>query len=345
MVFLFSALMARADLLKELLASYRRDDDARFKETAEKIIEEERKKHHTVLAKELESIMHSDTRKLESSQSAEQSRPPTDADSELPLVEVKEPGRYLDDLVLDDDTRQVLQRMMYEFREWDILKANGLDPVQRVLFCGPSGCGKTATAEAVSSELGLPLLYIRFDAIVSSLLGETATNLRKVFDFASQGQWVVLFDEFDAIGQSRETETGHGEMKRVLNSLLQIMENFDGHSLLIAATNFGESLDRAIWRRFDEVVGFRMPEEEDLRALIEMRLSPVDFDDDQVDKIVEGIGEATFADAERVCFDIRKSCALQGSDNVSDADVKNAISRFDYRNAVLSSVSSPMGET
>lgn len=337
--------MARADLLKELLASYRRNDDSRFEEIAEKIIEEERKKHHTVLANDLENIMQADTGTRNSGRSVDHFSPPTDSDSGLPLVEVKEPSRRLEDLVLDEETLQVLQKVMYEFREWDILKMNGLSPVHRILFCGPSGCGKTATAEAVSSELGLPLLYVRFDAIVSSFLGETSENLRKVFDFASKDQWVILFDEFDALGQSREEKSEHGEMKRVVNSLLQVMDNFQGRSLMIAATNYEESLDRAIWRRFDEVVGFDLPTESDLRRLIKKRLSPVKFDSNHVDMLVEKLTGSTFADAERVCLDVRKSCVLRGMNEVTIDDIEEALSRFDYRDSVLSRAFSDRGST
>ena len=96
----------------------------------------------------------------------------------------------------------------------------------------------------------MPLLYVRFDSVVSSLLGETSTNIRKVFEFAGRGQWVLLFDEFDSVGRSRDDITEHGEIKRVVNSFLQIMDGFRGRSLVIAATNFEQVLDPAIWRRF-----------------------------------------------------------------------------------------------
>ncbi len=128
-----------------------------------------------------------------------------------------------------------------------VLEANGLVPIRRVIFCGPSGCGKTAMAEAMSAELAIPMLYVRFDAVVSSLLGETAANLRKVFEYARRGQWVLFFDEFDAIGRSRDDTTEHGEIKLVLNSFLQIVDNFDGRSLVIAATNFEQVLDPAVY--------------------------------------------------------------------------------------------------
>ncbi len=171
--------------------------------------------------------------------------------------------------------RRLVDRIILEFREWEVLEANGLTPVRRILFCGPSGCGKSATAEAIATEMSLPLLYVRFDAVISSLLGETAANLRKVFDYARRGQWVILFDEFDAIGRSRDDPTEHGEIKRVVSSFLQIMDNFDGRSLIIAATNFEQSLDPAIWRRFDDVVRFDLPTPVQLRTFIRKQLNTV----------------------------------------------------------------------
>ncbi len=118
---------------------------------------------------------------------------------------------------------------------------------------------KPPRPEALSRELGVPLLVVRFDAVVSSLLGETAANLRKVFDYVARGVWVVLFDEFDAIGRSRDDSTEHGELKRVVNAFLQMLDRFSGRSLIVAATNFEQALDPALWRRFDEIVRFERP--------------------------------------------------------------------------------------
>ena len=195
--------MARADLLKRLFESYQKADDAGFRATAAEIIEEERKKHHTILANELQRILNNGVRSLNRFQAANSpfDPVPTDNDRRIPLIAIRTPDRYLDDLVLDNSIRASVSRLMTEFRSWEVLEANGLIPVRRVLFCGPSGCGKTATAEAIAAEIGLPMLYVRFDSVVSSLLGETAANLRKVFDYAERGQWVLFFDEFDAIGR------------------------------------------------------------------------------------------------------------------------------------------------
>jgi SpoVK/Ycf46/Vps4 family AAA+-type ATPase len=248
---------------------------------------------------------------------------------------IRQPDRYLEDLVLTETVRAGIDRIITEFREWEVLEANGLSPISRVLFCGPSGCGKTATAEAIAAELGLPLLYVRFDSVVSSLLGETAANLRKVFDYALRGQWVMLFDEFDAIGRSRDDATEHGEIKRVVNSYLQIMDNFTGRSLVISATNFESSLDPAVWRRFDEVLRLERPSEDHLKMLIRKRLKPLPFESSHVDQIANELTGATFADAERVCLDIRKQCAMRGQRAIKPADFREALQRHGYRQSVL----------
>ena len=260
---------------------------------------------------------------------------PTDSDRRTPLLAVRTPDRYFSDMVLDEAVTRVLKHVMCEIRGREILEAHGLVPVRRLLFCGPSGCGKTACAEAIAAELGLPMLYVRFDSVVSSLLGETATNLRKVFDYASRGQWIVLFDEFDAIGRSRDDATEHGEIKRVVNSFLQLIDGFDGRSLVIAATNFDQALDPAIWRRFDDVIRFDLPDANAIEALMRKRLRPLQVTPSQIRTLVESVGAASFADAERVCFDARRRCALAGSITLRDHDIHSALERHSYRRDVL----------
>ena len=328
--------MARADLLKRLFESFQKRDDAGFRTAAEEIVAEERKKHHPVLANELQRILANGTRTMEQVHSAQRVFDPVPMDGErrTPLLTIRTPDRYFNDLVLRPDTRSTFDRIMNEVRGWDVLEANALTPARRLLFCGPSGCGKTAAAEALSAELGLPMLYVRFDSVVSSLLGETAANLRKVFDYASRGQWVMFFDEFDAIGRSRDDVTEHGEIKRVVNSFLQLLDGFEGRSVVIAATNFEQVLDPAIWRRFDEVVRFELPTREFLEALVVLRLRPLRSQKKQIGDLVDALVEATFADAERVCFDARKRCALDGSSSLRQADIEAAIERFRYRQSV-----------
>lgn len=328
--------MTRADHLKRLIQSHNCRDDSAFRDAASKIIEEEREKHHAIVAYELEQILNGDIRDVpQRTDMLLFDPPPVDIDSKTPLFQIRRPEKYLSDLVLGEALQRFLGRLLREFADWEILQANGLQPVQRVLFCGPPGCGKTAAAEAIAGEIGLPLLYVRFDAIVSSLLGETASNLQKVFDYARKGQWVIFFDEFDAIARSRDDVTEHGEIKRVVNSFLQILDNFRGRSLVIAATNFEQSLDPAIWRRFDEILHFDKPTADQLRSLVRIRLRPLRYEADQAEEIVGAVSGSTFADAERVCLDIRKHAALNGDVAVTEEAMRDSVSRYIYRRSIL----------
>ena len=329
----------RSDLLKRLFHSHQQRDDRAFRLAADEIIQEERKKQHPVVAIELERALKNGHATGNGDHTmVPYDPPPMDAERRTTLLEVRTPRRYLDDVILSPQLKAAVDRLMVEFRAWEVLEANGIPPLRRVLFCGPSGSGKTVTAEAIAAELGLALLYVRFDAVVSSLLGETAANLRKVFEYARRGQWVMLFDEFDAIGRSRDDPTEHGEIKRVVNSFLQILDNFDGHSLIIAATNFEESLDLAIWRRFDDVLRFDQPGTEQLRALVKRQIGSLHHPAAVVDELVAALSSASFADAERVCLDVRRACAIRGDRRIQPEDVASAVSRYVTRLSVLERV-------
>ena len=329
--------MARADLMKKLFQSYQHRDDRRFREVAAAIVEDERKKHHVLLAHELQRILSNNSNGADEACGINSiyDPVPTDADRKTRLITIRSPGRYFEELVLDKRTRESLNQVLAEVRGWDILEAHGLPPTRRVLFCGPSGCGKTSSAEAVAAELALPLLYVRFDSVVSSLLGATAANLRKVFDYASRGNWVIFFDEFDAIGRSRDDATEHGEIKRLVNTFLQLLDGFTGRSLVIAATNFEQALDPAIWRRFDDILRFERPNANDLERLICRRLSSLQYTAAQLQSLVQALMGATYADAERVCFDLRRRCALDGTDLPDGEHLDQALKRYRYRRNVL----------
>ena len=327
--------MARADLLKQLFRAYRESGRESFMEVARSIADEERKKHHPALANELLRILNNGVVAAAPSLRGTFQPPPRDHEKKAALLDIKHPDRYLQELVLHAGTEEVLLKVMREFRQWDILESNGLQPSHKLLFCGPPGCGKTATAEAIAAELGLPLVYIRFDSVVSSLLGETASNLRKVFEYIHEDTWVVLFDEFDAIGRSRDDATEHGEIKRVVNAFLQMLDNFHGRSLLIAATNFEQALDPALWRRFDEVVRFERPTVGQIEELLKNRLSHVRNSKVSTNRYVSKLEGSTFGDIERIATDVLKSCALDGRTRLQPEDIKRAMESHAFRRQVM----------
>lgn len=217
------------------------------------------------------------------------------------LLDLREPVRRLEDAILSDETRSAMEEVLQEHHHQERLACYGLRPADRLLFYGPPGCGKTLTAEVIASELGLPLAIVRVDAVVSSYLGETAANLRKVFDFAAATASVVLFDEFDALAKERADEAEHGELRRVINAVLQIMDAYAGRSVLIAATNHESILDFAVWRRFEEVLVFEPPNLEQLHRLLALKLRGVrrefEVEDGAVTALFKGM---MHTDVERV---------------------------------------------
>src|SRR5262249_21348903 len=179
---------------------------------------------------------------------------PRDPDRDAALVDMRQPERTRAEIVLSAELTRKLDRIEDEHRSRDMFARQGLAPKTRLLFVGPPGCGKTLCAEILAADLGLPLLYARFDGIVSSYLGETASNLRRLFEYARPRLSVLFFDEFDAIGKRRDDAQEVGELKRVVSSFLQLLDSYPRENVVVAATNHEGLLDEALWRRFDEIL-------------------------------------------------------------------------------------------
>ena len=306
--------MSNGKLLKQLIRSGAEGDLDAFRGVAKQVIVEERQKQHHLLANDLEAILYGHVRAPSSPALRRLAETvPEDRERGIPLLALREPVRGLDDVVLSPKNLSMVEELLREHNREEVLKAHGLRPSDRVLLYGPPGCGKTLTAEAIASELGRPLAVVRTDSVVSSFLGETAANLRKVFDFAASSPMVVLFDEFDAVGKEREDASEHGELRRVVNAVLQMLDSYDGRSLIVAATNHEGMLDSAVWRRFEEVLFLKSPTAAELRRLLAVKLRGVrrEFEIGEVVRWGWFKG-AAHADVERIVRRAVKEMVLAG---------------------------------
>jgi SpoVK/Ycf46/Vps4 family AAA+-type ATPase len=306
--------------LRKLIASY--GDKAEFMRVAEEIIEEEKRKKNNLLARDLKNILDYQNNALNNTKSL---KIPSDRERGLPLLEIKKFKKDWTDIIITNKIRCSLENIIEENDKKEILNAYGLKPKQKLMFFGPPGCGKTLTAQVLSGILGYPLIYIRFDGVISSYLGETAGNLRKIFDYIRDGKWIVFFDEFDVIGKQRDDPFEHGEMKRVVNNFLQMIDNFSGESIIICATNHQHLLDPALWRRFDEILLFDIPNKENRIKLIRRNLRSFRTASIDYPSIAEKMGGMSPADIEMICLNAIKRNILDNKGTISMEDINNQL--------------------
>ena len=240
------------------------------------------------------------------------------------MVEIIEPQKSSQDIILSSENTGLLSGLAEEYKRGETLRRHGLSVRSRLLFCGPPGCGKSITAEAFANELNLNLLIVRLDSVVSSFLGETASNLRSVFEAAEKRPCVLFFDEFDAIAMARKNGTEHGELRRVVNSLLMFIERFEGKGFLIAATNLEASLDSALWRRFDEVVLFERPTAAKIKSMLKLKTKnfPAEFNIESRAKELAGF---SYSEIERVCIQAIKIAILNSRKTLSQPDFDKSL--------------------
>lgn len=309
--------MARGELMKKLFASHGRDDE--FRAVAELIIDEEEKKNNRVLAKSLRrTLEHGPARPARPKALAPLIPFPEAAGD---FIELVEPRHDKHDVILSSDNVRVFTGLLREFRRADEIRRRGLAVRSKMLFCGPPGCGKTLTAEVFAAELGLPLYIVKLDRLISSYLGETATNVRKIFEFARKSPCVLFFDEFDALARARDETGEHNELRRVVNSLLIFIDRIEPKGFLIAATNLDQSLDPAIWRRFDEVIWFDRPDQPMLRRFLRMRFKNVATAFDPVSRVADLEGYS-YAEAERICVAAMKLAVIDNRKEVRESDFR-----------------------
>ena len=333
--------MARGELLRRLFISKTKGDDQEFNAVAMQIIAEEEKKNNHLLAGDLLRIITESSGNNSFPAVADNlSRLPKDTERQTPLMDIRYPETTLHDIVLRRETEDSINETLSEYSRMELLRSHGMLPRNKFLFCGPPGCGKTMCAGVISRELGLPLLYARFDSIVSSYLGETAANIRKVFDYSKVGRWVVLFDEFDAIGKARDDPEEHGEIKRVVNSFLQLLDGFESSSIVIAATNHEQMLDTAIWRRFDDILFFPLPTIHEIRLLLSVKLRNFPHERFNLKEIAPVLRGMSHSDIELVCHDAIRRCILEGIPELNKDTLQMAVDRHRARMKIIQKATS-----
>ena len=297
--------MARSDLLVSLVKAGSSGDTARARSVAEAIIAEERAKRHNVLAERLADAM-----RVNGSSSAAAAFIGPGPQQRQFLIELP-PRKRLADLVLTDLARRTCEELIEEQHRASVLRAHALEPRHRILLVGPPGNGKTSLAEAIAEALATPFFVVRYEALIGSFLGETASRLKRVFDYARTTPCVLFFDEFDAVGKERGDVHETGEIKRVVSSLLMQVDDLPSYAVVVAATNHAELLDRAAWRRFQVRLALDPPTRGDLTAYFARFADSLDEPLGRTPAtIAKRLGAVSYAEAEEFCRDVRRHVVL-----------------------------------
>ena len=295
-------MMATAEQVKLLIRSHFSDQPEQFYTIALQVAAHEAKQGHTSLAHEIRTLV--DKAKARPGKIV----PFTPDLSHLVLS--SEPRERLSTLVLSSDMCGRIERILREFRQKVKLEKHGLSHRRKILLAGPPGTGKTLTAAVLAGELGIPLYTILMDKIVTKFMGETSAKLRQIFDVIPEHRGVYLFDEFDAIGGERRRDNDVGEMRRVLNAFLQFIERDTSDSLIVAATNNPRILDQALFRRFDDVLHYNLPEQAEIERLIENRLGTFRPQKMHLDTSIKAAVSLSHAEIAQACDDAIKEAIL-----------------------------------
>ena len=318
--------MASADQLKALLKSHFEGDDGHFYAVAMQLAAHEAKLGHGKLAEELRSMI--DAGKVQSSPVSIGKRPTPIIQPRgemTTLLDASYPKARLAEIVLDTTTEEHLQRLIKEQRNFAKIQAHGLSPRRKILLVGPPGTGKTLTASVLGGELGIPLFVVRLDALITKFMGETAAKLRQVFDTIASVRGVYFFDEFDAIGAQRGFTKDVGEIRRVLNSLLQMLERDESNSVIIAATNHPQALDYALFRRFDDVIEYGLPNRPRIIAVLKFKLSGFKIVKPVWDNLAEIAEGLSHAELTRAVQDAIKDAVIHDRTTLTSVDLKKML--------------------
>jgi SpoVK/Ycf46/Vps4 family AAA+-type ATPase len=316
-----------AEQIKALVRSYAERDEDRFFAIAMQVAAQAARHGHTKFAQELRDLVDQ-ARGRKDQPGGLHARP-------VPLVQPRGelagvltadyPKLRLSDMALGQAVRSRIERILIEQRQRARIRENGFSPLRRLLLIGPPGTGKTMTATVLAGELGLPLFTIQLHGLITKYLGETAAKLRLIFDAIQETRGAYLFDEFDALGGKRTASNDVGEIRRVLNSFLQFLEQDTSDSIVVAATNHPELLDRALFRRFDAVVEYQLPSHEVAQQVMRARLALLDTSAVQWARAAEAAEGLSHAELTRACEHAAKDAILAHRRAVGTRELLEAV--------------------
>lgn len=336
-----------SELYKKLIKAIYLEDTKALKKLASSIIENEDKKGHTKLAEDLLKIAEKTTIKKTSSNISGQgmsslpsymsymnnnSNIPTSRRSNTPLLSYIPYEELENTTVLNDKVELRINSIENEYLARERLKHYNLKPKQKILLYGNPGCGKTMTAGRIAKNLKLPLLKVRFDSLISSYFGESSINLRAVFDYCKKEPVVLLLDECDFIAKSRTTGNDVGEVPRIVNMLLLLLDEYNSDGLVIAATNLGISLDEALFRRFDDVIAIPLPTEREIELLLKKQFYNIKTDSQiNFKNISKRLLGNSAANVVSLMNNAAKICVLKGENLIRETHINEALEKSAYK--------------
>lgn len=294
--------MATADQILSLIRNHLNNDDTQFRKVALQISAVEARSGHAIVARTIQELLNQKKTSLGTVRLVSKNK---DIDDLLLQVDTYDD---MTSLVLSQELKEKLDRVIKEYLKKETLSKYGLANRRKLLLYGASGTGKTMTASALAKEFNLSFFVVRTEKVVTKFMGETGQKLGRIFDFINEVPAVYLFDEFDAIGSQRGMDNEVGEQRRILNTFLQLLERDDSDSFIIAATNSIESIDKAMFRRFDDVIEYKLPDTEQRLALLrEYLYTAKDLDFSSAESLFDGMSHA---EIKMVCSDIFKESLL-----------------------------------
>jgi SpoVK/Ycf46/Vps4 family AAA+-type ATPase len=331
-----------SDLLKRLFKAINQENVDAIEKIASSIIENEKNKGHLKLAEQLEILLHKKTTRAKQIREATSNRVisiletnnfksnlqclPTSKRDNQPLLTFIPHSQLRHHMVLPKDIEERFVKIEKEYAAKERLANFNLKPIKKVLLYGDPGCGKTMGAERLAWNIGLPVLKVRFDALISSYFGESISNLRTVFESSVATPCVLLLDECDFIATARHNSKDIGEVSRIVNMLLQFLDDYDAPGLLVATTNLQKSLDKAIFRRFDEVFEVPKPSKIEIKELLTVTLSAMKTSKNiKWDNIIEKLRGYSPANIVKVAEKAAKNTVLSGKNVINEDDIYKAI--------------------